>query len=367
MRGVLRRAMVCAVAASFLSGAAAASAAVPPPANDAYSQSTVIPQGQTTGTHATTFTDQVDTTSATVQSDLFNPDVHGQPSSGGGPENVTCHGASFGKTVWYDIHPRVPIGVELVASGLPSSIGLYEWNQATGRIVKGLGCQTAAGLNNDYVVPFDLQPNRAYTVQLGGLVQGGVTSGGPLQFTATFYPDRDNDGTPDVIDGCPALAGPAGLGGCPPVLHPTAHPTWTSAGSGIRLISLVIDGIPGGATVLARCAGCGASQTAHAGARAGSVTLGRFAGRTLRGGTRLQIWVTKRAAGTGVYRYGAIGSYISYPIGHGALGTRSARCLTPGTRSVRRCPAGGASPDRSIAVGVTSPAFAAALSDTFRP
>ena len=365
MRGAMRRAAIGVVMLGVLAVAAQALAAPAPPANDAYLQSTIIPQAETRGSHATTFTDQVDTANATVQSDLFNPDAQGQPLTGGGPENLSCHGVSFGKTVWYDIHPRISIGAELVASGFATSVGLYQWDPSTGRITKALGCQTSTGLNNDFVVPFDLKAHKAYTVQIGGLTQGGAVAGGPLQFTATFYPDRDGDGTPDVIDGCPSLPGPTTLSGCPPVLHPTAHPTWTSSGSGIRLLSLVVDGIPGGSIVLARCAGCGPSQTVRAGRNASSVTLGRFAGRVLPAGSHLQIWVTKRATPSGVFRYGAIGSYISYPVAGGALGARSARCLTPGTRSVRRCPADGASADHSVAAGRVSPAFAARLSDTF--
>ena len=59
-------------------------------------------------------------------------------------------------------------------------------------------------------------------------------------------------------------------------------------------------------------------------------------------GDKLEIWVTKRATGTGNYRYGAFGSYISYTFNSGTLGDRVLRCLMPGSLTPRQtCPPGG--------------------------
>jgi len=57
-------------------------------------------------------------------------------------------------------------------------------------------------------------------------------------------------------------------------------------------------------------------------------------------GAKLEIFVTKSAVGghTSIYRYGAIGSYISYPVisGHLESGSfRVIRCLLPGSLTPR--------------------------------
>src|SRR4051794_29167328 len=96
-------------AAACVAAPAAASAA--PPDNDNYLGSTRIllgnPEISTT----------VDTTEATTQADVFNPNADGKPLGGGPPEQTTCNGTSFGKTVWYDIAPPTDYGMEFRTSG----------------------------------------------------------------------------------------------------------------------------------------------------------------------------------------------------------------------------------------------------------
>src|ERR1700733_4191103 len=54
-----------------------------PPSNDAYLLSTVIAQSETTGSQPAIFENAVDTTDATTQTDLFNPDPFGTVTTGG--------------------------------------------------------------------------------------------------------------------------------------------------------------------------------------------------------------------------------------------------------------------------------------------
>jgi hypothetical protein len=59
----------------------------------------------------------------------------------------------------------------------------------------------------------------------------------------------------------------------------------------------------------------------------------KFAGRLLRAGTKLEIFVTRKRSGTGRYRFGAIGNYYRYNVGAGSLSARIDRCLKPGSRT----------------------------------
>jgi hypothetical protein len=116
-----------------------------PPPNDNYLASTIIPQASTTGMQATTYTDTEDTTAATTQPDLFNPDRSGLPFGGGGSESLSCQGAAFGKTIWYDLHPQVDEGVELEATGFATAMVVYQWDLKTAKIVRQVGCQVSEG------------------------------------------------------------------------------------------------------------------------------------------------------------------------------------------------------------------------------
>jgi hypothetical protein len=313
-----------------------------PPLNDNYLSSLIIPQAATTGSSDLTFTDNRDTTDATTQSDLFNPDQNGMPFGGAGPEPVTCDGATYGKTIWYDLHPRIPEEVEFEASGFPTVISVYQWSPTTSLITRRLSCQLSNGSLNDYAFPFELQAHMLYTVQIGGLQQPAGFAGGPLEFTATIFPDHDGDGRVDEIDACPNLAGVPQLAGCPPRLRPSIGLSWTGSGASVSVAQFNVSQIPGGTRVEARCGPCGLDQVATTGPHSSSVAFPAFVGRTLQPGTKLQLWVTKRPSGTGLYRYGAIGAYVSYVVKSGSIGGRVNRCLMPGSRTPRvTCPPGG--------------------------
>ena len=87
-----------------------ASAAAAPPPNDNYLASTTI--NRQDGSMANEYADSVDTTEATTQPDMFNPDKDGLPLGGGDPEPTTCNGgSSFGKTAWWDFRPPSAGGI----------------------------------------------------------------------------------------------------------------------------------------------------------------------------------------------------------------------------------------------------------------
>ena len=317
-----------------------------PPANDNYLASTIIPQVQTTSSQLARFKDVQDTTLASTQPDLFNPDKFGRLLGGAGPEPTTCHGTSYGKTVWYDLHPQIPGGLQIVASGFPTAVTLYQYDPQTAMIARRVQCQVSTDTSNntlgnstinDLLLLSELRPRRAYTIQVGGVQSGSLVDAGQLNFSLTFYPDRDADGVYDLSDACPTLPG-TGKDGCPPQITLTPRYEYIALGSGLVLKHLLVQPIPGGARVEVRCRRCGLHQVATAGPHANSVSITGFVGRTFPAGAKLEIWVTKGRTRTGIYKYGAIGSYISYTVGSGAFGSRVTRCLLPGSRTPRtRC------------------------------
>ena len=97
---------------------------------------------------------------ATTQSDLFNPDRNGLPFGGAGPEPLTCQGITYGKTIWYDLHPKVDEGLEFEVAGFPTAVTLYQWDVNTSLIVRTVGCQVSTTNLNDFVLLRDLERER---------------------------------------------------------------------------------------------------------------------------------------------------------------------------------------------------------------
>lgn len=323
------------ITAAWLALTAAPALATAPPDNDNYLFSTVITQAQTTGSRITSFESTEDTSAATTQNDLFIPNQEGTLMGGGEPEPLRCAGASYGNTVWYDLEPKIPGGVELIAAGFGNAIALYQWSLATDRITRRVGCQVSASLDNDFAVPVDLEAGKRYTVQIGGLKTGTGFQSGMLDLKMGFYPDHDGDGIFDVLDKCPLLSGVARYGGCPPSIQPIPRLVYATSGASVVIKLLRLDGIPGGTHVLARCNGCG-HVSYEADNHATSVTLRAIAGRTLAPGDTLRLWVTKPRSRAGDYRYGAFGTYIRYTVRSGLLTDRVLRCLMPGSLTPRR-------------------------------
>src|SRR4051794_16599143 len=131
--------------AAALTAAACASApalaAAAPPVNDNYLASLPVDQVE--------FTGNVDTTEATTQPDLFNPNRDGAPLGGGAAESLDCKGTPFGKTVWYDLAPQVNGGVQLRASGtFQPVIAVYEWNVQNSAITRLVDCTANANVDD---------------------------------------------------------------------------------------------------------------------------------------------------------------------------------------------------------------------------
>src|SRR5687768_2574788 len=124
-----------------------ATAAAAPPPNDNYLASTTI-----TGQE---YRDSIDTTDATTQPDMFNPNRDGLPFGGGDPEPTSCApGSSYGKTAWWDFKPPSAGGVEIRANGgFDVVVAVYTWSEETSRITRRLRCQNDEAGGESVVIP----------------------------------------------------------------------------------------------------------------------------------------------------------------------------------------------------------------------
>jgi hypothetical protein len=303
-----------------------------PPDNDNYLFSTITADAD--GNLPLEFADGVDTTAATTQTDLFLPNPDGRPVGGGGPERTSCGGTSFGRTVWYDFTPPTDGGVFIQAAGFDTVVSLYEWDDRTNLITRRVTCSDASNGPTEQILP-NVVGGRRYTVQIGGA--GGI--GGLLDYAFSFFPDRDSDGILDSQpDRCPDTPGIIDAGGCPPRVGGNAAIAFDRAAGGITVTRLVVNRVPRGSRVIARCRGCSPRATQRRRARRfGTIRLTRFDERFARAGARLEIFVTHGPAPRGRFRFGAVGLYFAYPVRNGAIGARVEQCLPPGSLRPVRC------------------------------
>jgi hypothetical protein len=327
-----RSLLLAATAAAALTATAAPALAAPP--NDNYLASTAI-NASGTPLQATFMDSTVDTTDATVQADLFNPAPDGQPLQGAGPEKTVCHSTSFGKTVWWDFHPKVDGGVEIKTAGFDNVVTVYEWSEKTSQIVRTVACQDTAGITEDMILP-EVKGGHAYTVQVGGVAgPGGLIAGGPLAFELDYFADTDGDGfLDDEGDKCRTTPGPRAFGGCPPELNIAPVIRFDSTATGIKITQLLVGHLPKGAKVRVKCRGCHTVSTV---ARHSTVEFKSLAGRTVKKGSKVQIRATLGRHGKGKFRYGATGALITWPVRAGGIGTKRTQCLHVKTNKIQKC------------------------------
>jgi hypothetical protein len=150
-----------------------------------------------------------------------------------------------------------------------------------------------------------------------------------------WFSDRDGDDVYDLLDKCPNDPGIESAGGCPPELRSTPNFGYDDAPGGIRIKRLIVNRVPKGAKLVAKCPGCRTeSLTAR---RTGTVAFSGIVGRVVRAGATIELRVTLGRS-TGKYRFGAIGKRFRWPVRAGAVGTRSERCLNPRSGKPQRCP-----------------------------
>jgi hypothetical protein len=283
------------------------------PQNDNYLESLALNRPGDRLERTSTLKDTRDTTSATVQADVFNP-----PDSGGPPEPTTCEGSSYGKTIWYDFYPDVPGVVRIRANGYDAVISVVPFRRRTGEPQFGRRACIDDSNSTQEELLTPVLADRAYTIQLGG-VNG---ASGNLEFLFDFLADTDNDGVLDDADNCPRLHGGGRPSGCPKRLRPEVVLRASPTAGGIKVLALSVTTAKGSRVEVSCSRGCKTEvKRAHS-----EVKFQKIRNNNLAAGSRIVIRVTKRRA---------IGAYILYEIKNGNF-EKSERCLRPGSRKPRR-------------------------------
>jgi hypothetical protein len=282
------------------------------------------------------FKQTVDTTEATTQADLFDPNKQGAPLGGGKPEPTACKTApSYGRTVWYDFAPPTPGGVRISTTGFDNVFAVYEWNLKTAELVKLIACQNSStGSAEERLIERPLRAGHHYTIQVGG-VNG---AGGLLDFSFEFFPDRDGDEIFDEApDECPRLPGIATFGGCPPLVHGLSRLSIAGTGHGVRVTALTIARADKGARIEVRCGRCGHRVRVRA-RKGGRVRVRAFENRVVGAGDRIELRITHPRERRGRFRFGAIGKVIRWRVTDSGVGAPTMRCTRPGSAKRIRCP-----------------------------
>jgi hypothetical protein len=271
----------------LLGGFGVAAEAADAPVNDAYLNSLQLNAPGKPLNHKDTLRDVQDTTAATVQTDLFDP-----PSNGGPAEVTTCHGTSYGQTVWYDFHPDANGTMSIRTSGYDNVITLYTFDRDTLEPHKRRCMHRGDFPSEQLVAP--VKEGRAYTVQIGGV----GTNSGSLETLFDF--------AVTVLKRLRAEA----------TLTAAAEP------GGIELRGLTVSTVKKARVAVSCSSRC--RRKVKQGSR-------KYEFRNLKGvhmpaGSRLRIRVTAPKS---------IGVYIAYNIRSGSF-TKVTRCLRPGSRKPRR-------------------------------
>ena len=193
------------------------------------------------------FTATVDTTEATTQPDLFNPNRDGQPLGGGAAEPTACKGTAFGKTVWYDLAPQVRRRPAAAGDRLPDGrrglrvepAGLAD--HAAGRLQRQRRRRRPAAESRGQEELHD--PGR----------RSGRRRRRAHASTRRSSRTRRRRILDDPLDKCPTVPGIERFGGCPPELRVVPQHRLRRHASGITITRLFVDRVPKGAKVVATC------------------------------------------------------------------------------------------------------------------
>jgi hypothetical protein len=283
------------------------------PVNDNYLDSLRLNDPGSRLERRDTLRDTRDTTSATVQADVFSP-----PQSGGPAEATTCQGTGFGHTVWYDFYPDVNGLARLRASGYDTVLAVVPFNRKTARpnFANALCSNASGSTTEEFLV--QVRKGDSYSVQIGGV----GSAAGPLEFLFDFLADTDGDGVLDTVDRCDRLDGPTGNNGCPRRQRANITLRALPTATGIEVDALTVKARRGSRVVVTCSAGC-RRQVKRA---RSTVTFPGLRGAQLPAGARLDIRVT---------RAGYFGELTRYTIVAGNF-RKTERCMNPGSRVLRR-------------------------------
>jgi hypothetical protein len=273
---------------------------------------------------------QVDTTAYGVQTDLFSP-----PGSGGPAEPTSCGNSTYGKTAWSVFYAHRFGRADVKAAGaFDEVIAIVPFRDpatdATPLIDSGICVDRIAGINEDFGNDPPAVAPGWYAIQMGGA--GDV--GGTLQGTLEFLP-------PARLTGDAVLSWNGGAGGAIVGVKATAP---KGARISFKCVKKGCGKLPRTTTIrkasgdsLARPIGdvtprsVRAQQLREISETDPEVVAARsfIKNKFLKNGTRFEVRITAA---------GYIGNYFSWDVKNGKVGTKTRRCLNPGSsRPARRC------------------------------
>lgn len=297
----------------------------------------------------------LDTTAATTQQDLFNPNGNGGPGSGGGAEPNQCGQSIYGKTAWTVFFADRPGRIDVSTAGaFDSVIGLIPFRGPSdpAPLLTGAVCtDRLSGFSESFSEPPVVVQGLWYGVQVGGYQdpQSGAIGGGPMEVKFEYR-------KPLTVSGDAILRG-----------APTSR--------GVRLRELEVNRVARGARVQVRCRGARCSVTRNAGAASASVferpvgaadasvaraggpagmstahgdytirveqsasrearpkaraarTFRLLRGKTLNSGVRIEVRISDP---------GKFGKYFTWTVKRGSVSKKTQRCMQPFESTPRR-------------------------------
>lgn len=154
----------------------------PAPTNDSFLYASNLNAPGEPLNSAATLEDTGETIGATVQSNIFSP--CGRAVCRPGPAEVTtCHGVSYGKTVWYDFYPEHNGQIEIRTAGFPNVIALYHYDPHS-LLPHEIQCEPGSVYKSNELFA-EVKAGVDYTYQIGG--RGGAAGGFQMLFN---YADR---------------------------------------------------------------------------------------------------------------------------------------------------------------------------------
>jgi hypothetical protein len=283
-----------ALLAAAVPAVAGAATPIPPREADAYLQPFSLsgfddPQPFPAGPVSLT----ADTSTYTVQDDLYGPD-----KSGGPREPTRCNGVEYGNTLWVVFHADRWGRMRVAATGaLDPVIGFLPFDSpgTPAPDIAHFRCFNAQAASDEEALT-PVRPGRWYAVQLGG---AGEVRGGQLAASLELLP-------PPAVAGRPALS---------------------DARRPLRVRRLVVKHARAGETLRLRCTrgACG-RQTVKVAAGLGT-PIRMLRNKRVKPGARIELRITKR---------GRIGRFYRWTAGRKALGDPVTRCLNPGSKRPRK-------------------------------
>ena len=172
--------------------------------------------------------------------------------------------------------------------GFQTVVAVYEWNPQDSQITRLVDCSANAAVDD---LLLDVKGKKNYTIQVGGVAGAGGRA--QLQRRRSSPTPTATAILDDQLDKCKTVPGIERFGGCPPELKVVPSIGFDGSASGITIKRLIVDRVPKGAKVVAKCSGLRLADGQGQALRPRLALQARGQERA-RAGTKIEIRVTLR-------------------------------------------------------------------------